>query len=150
MHNYQKYEFASEYWEGKGPRGEEGREVEFSVTLRVEVVSLVAGMNADARLPRSRMAHVSCIIACKVREAAYSFFLTMVVLRRGGHTPTQSMTRPGSSAVVVTPEESEAGRLYDYHLSLLTSTASQHELVEVSTTPLFTMPFLEQAEAITS
>jgi hypothetical protein len=62
-------------------------------------------------------------------------------------SPSPSSTRTSSDAVVVTPEESEAARLYDYHLSLLTSTASQHELVEVSTTPLFTMPVLEQAEA---
>jgi hypothetical protein len=47
-------------------------------------------------------------------------------------------------------EESEVARLYDYYLSLLMSTASQHKLVKVSTTPLFTMPILEQVEAIAS
>lgn len=73
---------------------------------------------------------------------------TFTFARTGSSSPSSKTT--ASDAVVVTPEESEAARLYDYHLSLLTSTASQHDLVEVSTTPLFTMPVLEKAEAIAS
>lgn len=66
--------------------------------------------------------------------------------RYGSLSP--SSTRTASDVAVLTPEESEAARLYDYHLSLLMPTASPHELQEVLTTPVFTMPVLEQAEAI--
>lgn len=53
-----------------------------------------------------------------------------------------------SDAAILTPEDSEAARLYDYHMSLLRPAATQQVLQEVMATPIFTMPVLEHAEAI--
>lgn len=54
-----------------------------------------------------------------------------------------------SDDALLTPEESEAARLYDYHLSLLTPVPTQQGQ-EVTTAPIFTMPVLERAEDIVS
>lgn len=59
---------------------------------------------------------------------------------------SSSSTRTASDLALQTPE-SEAARLYDYHLSLLRPSPTQKSLQEVTTAPIFTMPVLEHAEA---
>jgi hypothetical protein len=63
-------------------------------------------------------------------------------------TSTSSSTGSASVAAILTPEESEVARLRDYHLSLLVPAASDRQLQEVLTTPVFTTPVLEHAEAL--
>ncbi|KFY67437.1 hypothetical protein V496_01628 [Pseudogymnoascus sp. VKM F-4515 (FW-2607)] len=60
---------------------------------------------------------------------------------------TPSSTRKTSDVALQTAEESEASRLYDYHLSLLTPGPTQQILQEATTAPIFTMPVLEHVEA---
>ncbi|OBT84079.1 hypothetical protein VE02_07020 [Pseudogymnoascus sp. 03VT05] len=61
---------------------------------------------------------------------------------------SSSSTKTTSDVALQTPEESEAARLYDYHLSLLRPGPSQQSLEEFTTAPIFTMPVVEHAEAI--
>lgn len=62
---------------------------------------------------------------------------------------SSSSSRGTTTGVALqTPEESEAERLYDYHLSLLRPGYTQESLQEVTTAPIFTMPVLEHAETI--
>ncbi|KFY05163.1 hypothetical protein O988_00214 [Pseudogymnoascus sp. VKM F-3808] len=61
---------------------------------------------------------------------------------------SSSSTRSTPDVALETPEESEAARLYDYHLSLLRPGPTQQNLEEVTTAPIFTMPVVEHAEAI--
>ncbi|RDL39289.1 uncharacterized protein BP5553_03629 [Venustampulla echinocandica] len=56
-------------------------------------------------------------------------------------------TRTTFDTTPQTPEESEAARLYDYHLSLLRPSSTQQGLQEVTIAPIFTMPVLMHAEA---
>lgn len=64
------------------------------------------------------------------------------------NSSSPSSTRTTSDVALQTPEESEAARLYDYHLSLLTLDPTQQSVQEVTTAPIFTMPVLQHAEAI--
>lgn len=59
-----------------------------------------------------------------------------------------SSTRTTPDVALQTPEESEAARLYDYHLNLLRPGPTQQGFQEVATAPIFTMPVLEHAEAV--
>ncbi|KFY88245.1 hypothetical protein V498_06870 [Pseudogymnoascus sp. VKM F-4517 (FW-2822)] len=61
---------------------------------------------------------------------------------------SSSSTRTIPDVALETPEEFEAARLYDYHLSLLRPGPTQQNLEEVTTAPIFTMPVVEHAEAI--
>ncbi|KFY32506.1 hypothetical protein V493_00127 [Pseudogymnoascus sp. VKM F-4281 (FW-2241)] len=61
---------------------------------------------------------------------------------------SSSSTRAISDGALQTTGESEAARLYDYHLSLLRPGPTQQSLQEVTTAPIFTMPAFEHAEAI--
>jgi hypothetical protein len=61
---------------------------------------------------------------------------------------SSSSARTTPDVALQTPEESEAARLYDYHLSLLRPCPTQQNLEEVTTAPIFTMPVVEHAEAI--
>lgn len=53
---------------------------------------------------------------------------------------------PHSSASNQASEESEAARLLKYHTTLLSREYEQHKVDEIMTTPIFTMPVLEQAK----
>ncbi|KFY89227.1 hypothetical protein V500_05855 [Pseudogymnoascus sp. VKM F-4518 (FW-2643)] len=64
------------------------------------------------------------------------------------NSSSPSSTRTTSDVALQTPEESEAARLYDFHLSLLRPGPTQQSLQEVTTAPIFTMPVLKHAEAI--
>lgn len=60
---------------------------------------------------------------------------------------SSSHTSLSSKSTVQTPEETEAARLLDYHLSLLRLGPSQKGLQDVTTAPIFAMPVLEHAES---
>ncbi|KFY68290.1 hypothetical protein V496_01210 [Pseudogymnoascus sp. VKM F-4515 (FW-2607)] len=63
-------------------------------------------------------------------------------------SPTGSSTTSKWSQVSIqTPEETEAARLREYHLSLLRLGPAQKGLQDVTTAPIFTMPVLEHVEA---
>ncbi|KFY83986.1 hypothetical protein V500_09690 [Pseudogymnoascus sp. VKM F-4518 (FW-2643)] len=60
---------------------------------------------------------------------------------------SSSSTSKWSKVAAQTPEETEAARLLDYHLSLLRLGPSQKGLQDVTTAPIFSMPVLEHAES---
>ncbi|OBT77487.1 hypothetical protein VF21_05284 [Pseudogymnoascus sp. 05NY08] len=64
------------------------------------------------------------------------------------NSSSPSSTRTTSDVALQTLEESEAARLYDYHLSLLRPGHTQQSLQEVTTAPICTMPVLKHAKAI--
>jgi hypothetical protein len=55
-----------------------------------------------------------------------------------------------SDLAIRSGKESDATRLYNYHLSLLTPGSTEREIQEATVAPIFTMPVLEQAEAAAS
>jgi hypothetical protein len=53
-----------------------------------------------------------------------------------------------SSEITQALEETEASRSLQYHMSLLSLETQQQERGEIATTPIFTTPVLEYAEAL--
>lgn len=65
----------------------------------------------------------------------------------GSSSSSSSNVSKWSKIAVQTPEETEAARLLDYHLSLLRLGPSQKGLQDVTTARIFAMPVLEHAES---